>query len=69
MHKLSLTIVDMHCTSCAMTIDLDLEDLSGVKSAKTNYARGHTEIEFDPNQITLDQIILAIAKTGYTAVA
>ncbi len=35
--KQKLTIIGMHCTSCAMTIDGDLEDfVEGVKNAKTS---------------------------------
>lgn len=63
MKKLKLKITDMHCTSCAMTIDFALEDI-GVKS-KTNYAKAETEIEFDPGKIPEKKIIDAITKTGY----
>lgn len=57
----------MHCTSCALTIDMDLEDLEGVKSAKTSYAKSETEIEFDLSKVD-DQIIFeTIKKSGYKA--
>ena len=55
----------MHCSACAMNIDFDLEDLAGVRSAKTNYAKQETEIEFDQDQITLPDIKQQIQKTGY----
>ncbi len=57
----------MHCTSCAVTIDMDLEDLDGVKSAKTSYAKMETEVEFDPEKIKDNLIIETIKKSGYTA--
>lgn len=60
-----MKIVGMHCTSCAMNIDFDLEDLAGVKNAKTSYAKGETEIEFDPTQVSVEQIVDQINKTGY----
>lgn len=67
MIKRKFKITDMHCSSCALTIDMDLEDLAGVKSVKTSYAKGETEIEFDPSKIS-DQVILeTIKKAGYTA--
>lgn len=62
-------IIGMHCTACALNIDLDLEELPGVESAKTNYAKSQTEITYNPQLTTPDQLIAAIAKTGYTAVA
>lgn len=64
--KLKLKIGGMHCTSCAMNIDFALEDL-GVKSAKTNYAKQETEVEFDEGRIKPQAIIEEIKKTGYKA--
>lgn len=50
-----------------MLIDLDLEDLVGIKSVKTNYTKQITEVEFEPHKVTEDQIIEQIKKTGYGA--
>lgn len=69
MKKIKLKITGMHCTSCAMTIDGDLEDfVDGVKSSCTNYAKQESEIEFDEKKAEIDQIIKQIEKTGYQAV-
>ena len=57
----------MHCTSCAMNIDFDLEDLDGVKESRTNYAKQVTEIEFDSSKIKEEILIETIKKTGYQA--
>lgn len=62
-----LKIAGMHCSSCAMNIDFDLEDLDGVKSAKTHYAKSLTEVKFDDEKITVKNVIDQIKKTGYTA--
>lgn len=67
MTKLKLKISGMHCTSCAMNIDGELEDTEGVKSSNTNYARQHTEVEFDEKKINEQKIIEIIKKVGYTA--
>ena len=67
MVKKKLKIEGMHCTSCALNIDFDLEDLEGIKSAKTSYAKQETEVEFDPEKINDQQILEIIKKTGYTA--
>lgn len=63
----TLSIKGMHCNSCALSIDFDLEDLEGVKSAKTSYARQITEVEYDVGNISLEKIIEQIKKTGYEA--
>lgn len=57
----------MHCTSCAMTIDFDLEDLGGVLKSNTSYAKQFSEIEYDENVVTDVKIIEVIKKTGYSA--
>lgn len=52
----------MHCTSCAMNIDGELEDTEGVKESKTNYAKQVTEVTFDPEKISVEKMILVIRK-------
>ena len=57
MKTVTLKIVGMHCTSCAMNIDFELEDIKGVKEASTNYAKLQT-IGMTPS---IDGCILQIA--------
>lgn len=68
MIKKKFKITGMHCSSCALTIDMDLEDLEGVKSAKTSYAKQETEVEFDSDKVADGVVIETIKKSGYTAV-
>ncbi len=65
MQKVKLTIIGMHCTSCAMNIDGELEDTDGVKESKTNYAKQTTEVTFDSEKITQSTIQTIIKKLGY----
>lgn len=65
MKKIKLQIEGMHCSSCAMSIDFDLEDLTGVKGAKTSYAKQETEVEFEEEKIGEREIVNQINKTGY----
>ncbi len=58
----------MHCSSCALTIDMDLEDLDGVKKSQTSYAKAELEVEFDPQKVSDDLILETIKKSGYEAV-
>ena len=51
MIKKKFKICDMHCISCAMNIDFDLEDFDGVKSASTSYAKAQCEVEFEEEKI------------------
>ena len=65
MVKKTYKITDMHCTSCALLIEAELEDI-GAKSA-CSYAKGEVEVEFDPQKITEEAILASIKKAGYTA--
>ena len=68
MIKKKYKITGMHCTSCALTIDMGLEDVPGVESARTSYAKSEVEVEFDSNKIPDNSIIETIKKSGYSAI-
>lgn len=65
--KKKFKIDGMHCSACAMNIDFDLEDLEGITSAKTNYAKQESVVEYDEEKTQLDQVIKTIEKAGYRA--
>jgi len=60
MKTVTLQLKGMHCTSCAWDIDGNLEDMDGIKEAKTNYAKQQTEVMFDPKKVTLEKMIAVI---------
>lgn len=64
--NLKLKISGMHCASCAMSIDGDLEETVGVKSAKTSYARQECEVEFEEEVVKIEQIVKTIENAGYS---
>ena len=66
--KKKFKIEGMHCSSCAITIDMDLEDLDGVGKAETSYAKSEVEVEFDGEKLDQQKIIDIIQKSGYAAV-
>ena len=65
--KKKLKIDGMHCSSCVMNIEFDLEDLEGVKSARANLVKQECEVEFDEELVNLEEIYKTIEKTGYKA--
>ena len=68
MIKKKYKLTGMHCTSCTLTIDMDLEDLDGIKSAKTSYAKSEVEVEYDPNKVSDELVLQTIKKSGYNAI-
>lgn len=69
MKDVKFKITGMHCVSCALNIDWELEDLDGVKSASTNFAKAETKVQFNTDKVSTDKIIDSIKKAGYTAEA
>lgn len=65
---LKFKISGMHCSSCAMNIDNSLEDIPGVISSKTNYAKGETQIIFQPGQSVDAPAKKAIEALGYRVI-
>ncbi len=63
MKKKTYTVEGMHCTSCAMVIESDLEDI-GVK-ATCSYAKQSLEVEFDETKNSEKQIHDVVKKSGY----
>ncbi len=64
--KIKFKIVGMHCVSCAMNIDGELEDTGKVISVATSYPKAETLIEFDLAIISEEEIKKIIEKMGYT---
>lgn len=60
-----LKITGMDCTACAVNIDLDLEEVSGVHKSSTNYVSQITRVSFDPSLVNFDKIIELIKRYGY----
>lgn len=65
--SLSLRITGMHCTSCSLSIDNAIEDLEGVYSSTTNYAKSVSHIQYNNSLVTAEEIISTISNLGYEA--
>lgn len=65
MKTIILKLEGLHCSSCAINIDLTLEDLNGVQNSDTSYHQSTTTITYDENKISLDQITNTIKSLGY----
>lgn len=59
-----LPLQGLHCSSCALSIDMTLEELPSVES-KTNYAKSECTISYDPSQTSIEKIKSTIADLGY----
>lgn len=55
----------MHCASCAMSIDGELEDTAGVQSATTSFAKAKTVVTFDPTVVDVEKLEEVISSLDY----
>jgi len=69
MIKKTFKIPDMTCSNCAMKLESLEDDLDGVKEINASYHRLEMVIEYDESKLNEDQIINAVKKKGYQAVA
>ncbi len=66
--KRKFKIEGMHCSSCSMLIDGELEELNGVKSSITSYAKQVCEIEIEEENVNVENITILIENLGYKVV-
>jgi len=59
-------IEGMDCPSCAMMVDDVLEEMPGVLSSKTNYAKSRTEVCFEEEKVASQDIASSIEQGGFT---
>ncbi|TLM93644.1 MAG: heavy-metal-associated domain-containing protein [Actinobacteria bacterium] len=58
----------MHCSSCAMLIEMTVNDLEGVESTKADHADGVTVVVYDDSVLDAVAIEGAIRSAGYEAI-
>ena len=63
--ELTLTIGDMHCATCALTIQDALKEVPGVRDARVNFALGKAVIDYDASTATEAQLRKAVEDSGY----
>lgn len=70
MKKEVYPVVGMHCASCKQLIEKMVSKIPGVISVTVNYASEQIFVEYDHDQVSLDDLKAAVQKAGdYTLVA
>ncbi|WP_338038116.1 heavy metal translocating P-type ATPase [Neosynechococcus sphagnicola] len=69
MATLHLRLQGMNCASCVRRIEETLQALPGVRSSPVNFATETATVEYDIQRVDVEQIIRAIADSGYAAQA
>ena len=55
------------CPSCVTTIERRLARLDGVTAVAVRFASARIEVEHDPQRVSVDDLVAAVASVGYAA--
>lgn len=62
----SITVIGMKCGGCENTVTTKLSALDGVVTVKASHVDKRVDVEFDPEQVGLEDIEDAIIEAGFT---
>lgn len=65
--KTTLRAEGFSCPSCVGKIEKSVGRLRGVDKVKVHFASARIEVEHDASIVSVDDLIAAVAKVGYTA--
>lgn len=57
------------CPSCVTKIEKQVGRLDGVENVKVHFASGRVEIDHDESKASVDDLIAAVGKAGYSSKA
>ena len=63
-----LDVMGMNCINCASSIETYLSKVDGVYSVEVNFTSEIAGVEFDPNRISIKDIVKDIRKMGYDVI-
>lgn len=62
-----LSVEGMHCGSCGLLIDDELEEVAGVREASTDVRAGRSVVQLTTEGIDHGLLIAAVERAGYKA--
>ena len=63
--EIELEVSGMTCGSCSARVQKTLSRQQGVDEAHVNLATNRAVVRFDPDLVSVDDLVAAVAKTGY----
>ncbi|MED4728207.1 heavy metal translocating P-type ATPase [Aneurinibacillus migulanus] len=67
--QIDLQLTGMTCAACANRIEKGLSKMPGVASASVNFALETAHVEYNPSEVSADDMIRKVEKLGYGASA
>lgn len=63
--KITIKVQGMECAACAAKIERQLKKIDGVKDAVVNFAVEKVTIQYDKEQVGVDNLVAAVIDLGY----
>ncbi len=67
MEKAKFKITGMTCSACSAHIEKSLNKIEDIKNLQVNLLANNMRLEYDPEKISTEDIIMAVEKAGYGA--
>jgi copper chaperone CopZ len=61
------SVAEVNCASCVARIEQAIHQLPGISSVKADLSNGQIAVEYEPDQVTIEQVKQQITAAGYTA--
>ena len=65
LERMSLGIKGMTCAACSARIEKNLSKMEGIRQVNVNLASEKATVSYDPSQVSVEEVIEKIKKTGY----
>ncbi|GER66820.1 copper chaperone CopZ [Weizmannia acidilactici] len=65
MEKVTLDVQGMSCEHCVRAIKGSVGELAGVSKVDVHLSEGKVDVEFNPNEVTLEKVKETIEDQGY----
>ncbi|MBV9692049.1 MAG: heavy-metal-associated domain-containing protein [Ktedonobacteraceae bacterium] len=66
MQETVLSVPDISCQHCVQAINEALGKLAGVEKVVTDIPSKTVQLRYDPNQLSMQQVEVALEDAGYT---
>jgi Cu+-exporting ATPase len=65
--KVCLTVIGMHCTSCAQSVEKLIQKKEGTENTYVNFATNEASFDISKSNFNIEELIKEIQELGYTA--
>ena len=66
--KKTLPVIGMACSACSANVEKKLNSINGINEAAVNLVGRTASIDYDPSQVSLEEIKKQISDIGYDLV-